>query len=76
MHLGASGGAGDLTMTLDHATSSAMDVKMDTTDMSSLADRHWIPTRPIFIGASDTLDIAFPNASELDWGAEVIWRAK
>lgn len=75
VHLSAAGGAGDLTATIDHGTSSVYDVVLLTEDMTAVVDLIWSPDRPMEFLAGDELDIAWANAGTKTYGLEIVWKA-
>ncbi len=75
IHLSAAGGAGNLTITIDKGAGAAYDVDVLTLDMTAVQNFLWIPPRPIYLGASDHLDLAWPNANARTYGIEVHWSA-
>jgi len=75
LHLSAAGGAGNLTITIDKGAGAAYDTVILTLEMTTVEDYLWIPPRPVYLGATDHLDIAWANASSRTYGIEVHWSA-
>ena len=73
LHLSAVGGGGTATISLVSDYSVNHNIVFKTQDMTSAADLHWQPTRPIFISKDDELSVAFANASSLQWGVEILY---
>jgi hypothetical protein len=73
IHLSAAGTAGNLTVTLDSGAGAAYDLVILTQDMSLITNLLWQPTQPIKFTASDSIYIAWPNASVRTYGLEVIY---
>jgi len=72
--LSAAGGAGNMTITINRAAGAAYDLVIATQDMTAVVDYHLIPTRPIYLFAGDTLDVAWANAGTKTYGLEIIYR--
>lgn len=73
-HLSAAGGAGNMTITINRAAGAAYDLVIATQDMTAVTDYHLIPSRPIYLFAGDTLDVAWANAGTKTYGLEIFYR--
>jgi len=74
VHLDAAGGAGDLTATIDHSAGATYDIVVLTQDMTAVTDLIYKPSRPMEFLAGDELDIAWANASDNDYGLEIVFK--
>ena len=73
LHLSAAGGAGNLTITVDHGNGSAYDAVILTQDMTAVTDLVWSPERPMQFPANTEVDISYANANGRTYGLEVGW---
>jgi len=74
LHLSAAGGAANMTITINRGAGAVYDLVIVTQDMTAVVNYHYIPTRPIFLYADDTLDIAWANGSSRTYGLEILHR--
>jgi hypothetical protein len=74
--LSSAGGAGSLTITVDHGSGSAFDVNLLTQDMTSVTTLVWSPARPKEFRSNDEVDIAWANANGRTYGLEVIHKGR
>jgi hypothetical protein len=74
LHLGAAGGASEnFSVQLDSRLGSEYDVVFSATDMNALTDKHWQPTRPVYVHSDDTVDFTYTNTNSQTWGLEVVF---
>jgi len=74
VHLNAAGGAGDLTVTLDALAGAEYDAVLFKQDMTAVTDLVYIPAQPMQFARGDKLAVAWPNAGNKTYGAEVYVR--
>lgn len=76
LHLAAVGGgsAGTFYVSLDSQAGEEFDVVFNSQDMASVADEHYLPTRPIHVRSGDTLSCTWTNTNGIMWGLEILWR--
>ena len=74
VHLSAAGGAGDLTITVDHSAGANYDTLLLTQDMTAVTSLIWTPDRPIEFLAEDEVDIAWANANTRTYGLEIVFK--
>ena len=75
VHLSAAGGAGNLTIGIDSILGAEYDCVFSTTDMTSVTDLVYVPTRPLLLVNGDALTVAWANGSSRTYGIEVIYSA-
>jgi len=73
LHLSAVGGAGSLTVTVDHGSGSAYDTLLYSVDMTSIADLS-VPFEGHAFQYGDKIVIAWANAGSKTYGIEVVYR--
>lgn len=73
IHLSAAGGAGNLTVTVDHSEGVAYDFVLATQDMTAIIDYVYHPEYPFKMTANDILNIAWANANSRNYGIEILY---
>ena len=73
IHLSAVGTAGNLTITVDDADGAVYDVVLYTLSMVTITDHVWKPVNPIIFDTSDTVVVAWANASNRTYGIEIVY---
>lgn len=77
LHLSGAAGAGNLTITQNSALGSEYDTVILTQDISAVVDYYktYQPGESIFDN-NDKLDFAWPNANNVTYGLEVLYRQR
>ena len=73
LHVGAVGGGGDFTVTLDSAELPAYNVVFFRQDMTLVSDVYWEPDRPVVLRPTDNLRFQWASKIQDPWGLEIIW---
>lgn len=72
--LDSAGGAGSFTITINDADGTLLDTVLVTQDMTSATDVHWLPVRPVALASGDSLDCAYANSNNKDYGCKILYR--
>lgn len=73
IHLSTAGGAGNLTVTVDHSEGAAYDFVLATQDMTAITDYVYHPEYPFKMTAADVLNIAWANVNSRNYGIEILY---